>query len=486
MPRSCFPNSGEQKKTNGKRMKENFMERTELEKRKPIFDNRAIFLLLWPVLIEQTLASTVGIADTIMVSSVGDAAVSAVGLIDTINNMFIQIFTAIATGTTVVVAQLSGRRDTDGIHKTVGQSSALMTMIMTLIGLIVILFGAPIFDLLYPKVETAVRSDALLYFRMTGASYPFFALMIILTGIFRGSGNTRTPMRISLWVNVINIVLNAVFIYGLHMGVVGAALATLIARMVGTLMMVAATLRKYGRYVFRWKNLRFTGRILKPVLNISLPSGLDTALFQGGRLIVSIFVARMATAAISANTVAGSMFGLICIPGNSFHVVATTVAGQCYGAGKRCEARRNLMKCTLIAVGMLAALSVALYWVAPYLVSAYRPSAEAKPIAVSIVRLYLVMIPLSWPTAFVTAGGLRAVDDVRFVTLVSIPSMWIVRVIGAWVLGVRLNMGPFGLNLAMGLDWVVRSFFYIPRILTLKRLKTDAEPKNVKSAESDV
>ena len=113
---------------NGKRMKENFMERTELEKRKPIFDNRAIFLLLWPVLIEQTLASTVGIADTIMVSSVGDAAVSAVGLIDTINNMFIQIFTAIATGTTVVIAQLSGRRDDDGIHKTVGQSSALMKM----------------------------------------------------------------------------------------------------------------------------------------------------------------------------------------------------------------------------------------------------------------------------------------------------------------------------------------------------------------------
>ena len=467
-------------------MKENFMERTELEKRKPIFDNRAIFLLLWPVLIEQTLASTVGIADTIMGSSVGDAAVSAVGLIDTINNMFIQIFTAIATGTTVVIAQLSGRRDDDGIHKTVGQSSALMTLIMTLIGLMVILFGAPIFDLLYPKVETAVRSDALVYFKVTGASYPFFALMIILTGIFRGSGNTRTPMLISLWVNIINIALNAVFIYGFHMGVAGAAIATLIARIVGTLMMVAATLHKYGRYVFRWENLRFTGRILKPVLNISLPSGLDTALFQGGRLIVSIFVARMATAAISANTIAGSMFGLICIPGNSFNVVATTVAGQCYGAGERREARRNLMKCTLIAVAMLAGLSVALYWFAPYLVSAYQPSAEAKPIAVSIVRLYLVMIPLSWPTAFVTAGGLRAVDDVKFVTMVSIPSMWIVRVVGAWLLGVKLNMGPFGLNLAMGLDWVVRSAFYIPRILTLKRLKTDAEPEIAKSAEPDV
>ena len=462
------------------------MERTELERRQPIFTNKAIFLLLWPVLIEQTLASTVGIADTVMVSSAGDAAVSAVGLIDTINNMFIQIFTAIATGATVVIAQLSGRRDDDGIHKTVGQSSALMTLVMTLIGLSVILFGAQIFDLLYPKVEGTVRTNALVYFRITGASYPFFALMIILTGIFRGSGNTRTPMRISLWVNIINIVLNAVFIYGFSMGVGGAALATLIARIAGAVMMVLATLQKYGRSVFQWNNLRLSGRILKPVLNISLPSGLDTALFQGGRLIVSIFVAQMATAAISANTIAGSMFGLICIPGNSFNVVATTVAGQCYGAGARREARHNLLKCTLIAVAMLAGLSVILYWIVPYIVLAYQPSAEAKPIAVSIVRLYLVMIPLSWPTAFVTAGGLRAVDDVKFTTMVSIPSMWIIRVVGAWVLGVKLNMGPFGLNLAMGLDWVVRTCFYIPRILTLKRLKTDVEPEIVKSPGVEV
>ncbi len=454
------------------------MASTVLEKRQRIFDNKAIFTLLWPVLIEQTLASTVGIADTVMVSSAGDTAVSAVGLIDTINNMFIQIFTAIATGATVIVAQLSGRKDEDGVRRTVGQSTALMGLVMATIGLAVVLFKAPVFDLLYPKVETAVRENALSYFMLTGASYPFFGLMIILTGLFRGSGNTRLPMYLSFLVNLINIALNAVFIFACDMGAAGAALATLIARIVGAVLMLAASVRKYGRGAFTLKNMRFTGGILKPVLNISFPAGLDQLLFQGGRLIVSIFVARMGTAAISGNTIGGSMFGLICIPGGAFNVVTTTVAGQCYGAGARREAKRDMLKCVLMAIAMMAGLSVILYWIVPYIVLAYHPTEAAKPIAISIVRLYLVMIPLSWPTSFVAASGLRAVDDVRFTTAISIPSMWIVRVLGAWVLGFKCGMGPLGLNLAMGLDWVVRSFFYIPRILTLKRLKTDVEPKS--------
>ena len=262
------------------------MERTELERREVMFTNKRIFRLLWPVLIEQTLASTVGIADTIMVSNIGDTAVSAVGLIDTINNMFIQIFASISTGATVVIAQLSGRGDHDGVKRTVSQTVALMTVVMSTIALCVIAFGSYIVDILYPEIETAVRDNALAYFRITGASYPFFGMMTIITGIFRGSGNTKTPMRISLGVNLINVALNAVFIFGLGMGVSGAALATLIARVVGMLLLFRSLLAKYGKDIMKWINLRFTKAILKPVLNISLPSGFDTALFQSGRLII--------------------------------------------------------------------------------------------------------------------------------------------------------------------------------------------------------
>ena len=459
------------------------MERTELERREVMFTNKRIFRLLWPVLIEQTLASTVGIADTIMVSNIGDTAVSAVGLIDTINNMFIQIFAAISTGATVIIAQLSGRGDHGGVKRTVSQTVALMTLVMSTIALCVSAFGSYIVDILYPEIEPAVRENALAYFRITGASYPFFGMMTIITGIFRGSGNTKTPMRVSLGVNLINVGLNALFIFGLDMGVTGAALATLIARIVGMLLLFRVLLAKYGKDILKWVNLRFTKAILKPVLNISLPSGFDTALFQSGRLIISVFVGTMTTAQMSGNTIAGSMFGLICIPGMSFAIVATTVAGQCYGAGRRREARTNLLKCLWMSMAFLSALSVVLYFILPQVVAIYKPSAEAQPVAISILKLYLVMIPLTWPPAFVAAHGLRAVNDVRFVTMISIPSMWIMRVVGAWFIGIKLGMGPLGLNLAMCLDWVVRTAFYVPRILMMKRLKTDVLPE---SAEQKV
>ncbi|MBR5520299.1 MAG: MATE family efflux transporter [Clostridia bacterium] len=462
------------------------MERTELERREVMFTNKRIFQLLWPVLIEQALASTVGIADTIMVSNVGDTAVSAVGLIDTINNMFIQIFSAISVGATVIIAQLSGRGDQRGVKRTVSQTVALMTLVMTSIALCVLLFGSYIVDILYPSIETAVRDNALTYFRLTALSYPFFGMMTIITGIFRGNGNTQTPMRISLGVNFVNVGLNALFIFGLDMGVAGAALATLLARVVGMLLMTRSLLKKYGTDVLKWVNLRFTKAVLKPVLNISLPSGFDTALFQSGRLIISVFVGTMTTAQMSGNTIANSMFGLICIPGMAFCIVATTVTGQCYGAGRRREARRNLLKCIWIAVALLSALSVVLYFIVPHLVDIYNPSADAKPVAISILHLYLVMIPLTWPPAFVSAHGLRAVNDVRFVTSISIPSMWIMRVIGAWFLGIKLGMGPLGLNLAMCLDWVVRTVVYVPRIAMLKRLKTDVALEPVEKSEAEV
>ena len=261
------------------------MERTELERREVMFTNKRIFRLLWPVLIEQTLASTVGIADTIMVSNIGDTAVSAVGLIDTINNMFIQIFAAISTGATVIIAQLSGRGDHGGVKRTVSQTVALMTLVMSTIALCVIAFGSYIVDILYPEIEPAVRENALVYFRITGASYPFFGMMTIITGIFRGSGNTKTPMRVSLGVNLINVGLNALLIFGFDMGVAGAALATLIARIVGMLLLFRVLLAKYGKDILKWVNLRFTKAILKPVLNISL-NKIQASLFQARLFLV--------------------------------------------------------------------------------------------------------------------------------------------------------------------------------------------------------
>ncbi len=437
------------------------------------FDAKAIMKLSWPIFVEHALGATVGLADTVMVSHVGDTAVSAVGLVDSINMLFLSVFLAIATGTTVVIAQMYGRRDRKGILRCVGQSSLLMTSIMIVVSLLVLLFKGQIFDLLYPRVETAVRTNGLNYFLVTAASYPAIALFSNLAAVFRGKGHTRISMQSSVVVNIINISLNALFIYGFSMGVVGAALATTIARIVGCLILIAAEVREDGRHVFSFENMRLSRDILKPLLGVSLPAGLDALLFQSGKIIVSVFIGILSTGEVSAHVIAGSTFGIISIPGNALAVAATTAGGQCYGAGLKRQARNVVLRCTSYSTALLAVMSLILYFPAPLIIGLYNPTKEALPIAIKLFRLLLVMIPTFWSTAFVTSNGLRAVADVKFVTAVSVVSMWTMRVFSAWLLGIKFGMGAYGIMLAMGLDWVLRTAFYVPRLFLKKSLRTD-------------
>lgn len=437
------------------------------------FTTKDIVKMAWPVVVEFALAATVGISDTIMVSNVGDVAVSAVGLIDSVNMLFISVFTAIATGTTVVVAQLFGKGDRDNIHKTIAQSSLLLFLVMSVVTIVVVIFNRQIFDIIYPEVDTAVRNNSLSYFIITAFTYPLFAIFLNLAGAFRGKGNTKISMRGSIIINVVNISLNALLIFGFDMGVVGAAIATLIGRFCGCILLIKAEIQTDGRHVFSLENMRLKKSLLAPVLKISLPAGFDALLFQSGKIIVSSFIGKMGTGAISANVIANSTFGLISIPGNALAVTATSIAGQCYGAGLRRDAKKNILKCIYFAACLMAIISIILYFPAPYIIQAYNPSAQAKPIAINLFRLLLLMIPLSWPTAFIASNGLRAVNDIKYVTVVSIISMWSMRVFMAWFLGVKLNFGPYGVSIAMGLDWVMRSLFYMPRVFLLKKIKSN-------------
>jgi putative MATE family efflux protein len=440
-------------------------------------NNRQIFRLLWPILIEQALSSFVGLADMIVVSHVGDAAVSAVGLVDSVNILLINVFSAIAAGATVIVSQRAGQNDREGIFKTIGQASFVIVCIMLTVSALAMTFSTNIFDALYPGVASDVRANGLIYFRITAFNYALIALYATLAGSMRGQGDVRTPMRVALMINVINVTLNVVFTYVFHMGVAGIAFATMIGWASGALVMVSLTIRRNTRRIFSFSNIRPQKNILFPVFRIGLPSGLDSLLFHCGKIITQVFLSGMGTHNIAGMVIAGSMFGLFCIPGNSFAIAVTTLVGQNYGAGLYRTARRMLLRCIVLATALMSVISLGAYWVVPFLVSLYKPTASAAPVAIQILRLYLVMIPLFWPVAFITSNGLRAVSDVVYSTTVSVSSMWTMRVGCAWVLGVYFNLGPFGIALAMGLDWIVRGMFYIPRILTLKRLKEDQPDK---------
>ncbi|MBQ5973534.1 MAG: MATE family efflux transporter [Oscillospiraceae bacterium] len=437
------------------------------------YDLRYMAKISWPVFIEYGLGATVGLADTVMVSNLGSVAVSSVGLADSINMVFLMIYNAVATGTTVVVAQSHGAGDRRTIRRAVGQSTFFGVVLMLAVGALMLAFRGPLFHLLYPRVEAGLTESALAYMVLTSCSYPVFALFANLSGALRGIGRTRDVMIASVVINVANIALNAVFLYGVGMGVMGAALATLIGRTAGCIILIVQTVRVWGRDVFALSNMIPRRDLIGRIMSVSLPSGLDTMLFQAGKIIVSTFIGTMGTALISANTIAMSAFGIICIPGNALAVTGVTITGQCWGAERRRLARENLLKCCLFSVILLTLESVVLWFPAPWIIRAYSPEPDAFDEAVRLFRTLLVIIPLFWPTAFCSASGLRAADDVRFVTVISIVSMWVFRVGFAWVLGIWLGWGPFGVCLAMGLDWVCRSAFYMPRIAMGKKMRRE-------------
>ena len=438
-----------------------------------LYKNKNIFKLLWPILIEQTLSSMVGITATVMVSNVGGYAVSAVGLVDSLNILLMNVFVAIAAGATVVISQLSGKGDTVNIRKSISQATVLAVMVASAIGIVLLVFGSSAFSLLFGKVEPLVKQNGLIYMSMSAISYPFLAIFSTLAGVLRGQSNSRTPMIAAVMVNIVNVSFNSIFIYGMGLGVFGAALGTLSGRITGALILIIAICRTEGKGVFNLKHFKFDKDILKPILHIGIPSGLDSLLFNGGKIIVQIFLSGMGTDAITGNVIAGSIFGLLCIPGNAFQLAVITISGRCYGAGLVKEAKYNIFKCSGLAMTFLAMVSLILVWFARPILSIYNPSEGAFPYALTLFYLYLVAIPITWPMSFIMPSGLRSVNDVKFVTLISIISMWLIRVLGGWFFGVYLNLGPFGINLAMCLDWVFRGSFYIPRLLTLKKLKQD-------------
>ncbi|MDF2686225.1 MAG: efflux family protein [Clostridia bacterium] len=361
-----------------------------------MYKNKNIFKLLWPILIEQTLSAMVGITDTVMVSQVGGHAVSAVGLVDSLNILLMNLFVAVAAGSTVVISQLAGKGDKVNLRKSISQAIFLAVIVSSLIGIILLIFGSSAFSILFGRVEPLVKQNGLVYMSVTAFSFPFVAIFSTLSGALRGQSNSRTPMIASVVVNLINVTFNAIFIYGMGLGVFGAAIATLMGRIVGSVILIISIYKIEGKEVFKLKNFKLTKNILTPILKVGIPSGLDSLLFNGGKIIVQIFLSGMGTDAIAGNVIAGSLFGILCIPGNAFQLAVITVAGNCFGAGLHKEARYNTIKCNFFAMGFLAIISLILVSFVKPIVSIYNPSDGAMPYAVTLLYLYLVAIPLFW------------------------------------------------------------------------------------------
>ena len=431
-----------------------------------MFTRQALWRLILPLVLEQLLLVTVGMADTVMVSTVGEAAVSGISLVDQVNVLLIQIFAALATGGAVVASQYLGRRDRENACRSAKQLVYATFGMAVAIGALVLVLNRHILRLVFGNVEPDVMQAAETYFWLSALSYPMLALYNAGAALFRSMGNSRISLFASLIMNVINIGGNALLIYGLNWGVAGAATATLASRTVAGLMMMLL-LRNRDNPIFleRLFHPEWNGGILKSILRVGVPNGLENGMFQIGKLLVLSLITSFGTAATAANAIANSVASVVNVPGSAISLSLITVVGQCMGADDSRQAvayTRKLMLAVYVSMGTLSAL---LFCFAGPLVALFHIGAAASVMAAEVLRWCAVFSATVWPLSFTLPNALRAAGDAKFTMVVSMLSMWIFRIGFSYLLAQFMDWGLLGVWVAMFIDWIVRALVFLIRFL---------------------
>ncbi len=430
----------------------------------PLFTGHDLKTLLIPLVAEQFLAVSMGMADTLMVSSVGEAAISGVSLVDTLNTLILQVLLALATGGAVVASQYLGRGDHKSARKGASQLYTCLLTATTCMGALCIALCTPLLRLIFGAIDAEVMRHARTYFLVSAVSYPFMGVYGAGAALFRAQGDSRTAMYASLVMNVINICGNALLIYGFGLGVLGAALATLAGRMFAAAYVTRQLQRPANPMrIASLASLRPDGAYIRRILAIGVPNGLENGMFHFGKLILSSLVSTLGTSAIAANAVANTLSSLANIPGNAVSMAMTPVVGRCLGAGRREEAMRTTRTLMKIAGIGLACTNLALFLLIPHITPWFSLSAEAAALTVFVVRTFnAVSIPF-WALSFTLPNALRAGGDATFTMAVSMASMWLFRVLACYVFVLRFDMGLFGVWLGMYIDWICRSACFVVR-----------------------
>lgn len=434
-----------------------------------MFSNRMLRRLLIPLIIEQVLTSLVGTVDTMMVSNVGSAAISGVSLVDSINKLILFLFTALGTGGAIVCAQYLGRGDKSNSNKAGRQVliSALALGILT--GAVCFGLRKVLLHLIFGQVEADVMQAAETYFLITSLSYPFIALFNASSALYRAAGNTRLPMVVSAASNGLNVVGNAVLMFVFHMGVAGAAISTLISFIVAAVVMLAFQ-RRPGQQieVGRLTALRPDWKVILLVLSIGLPTGVENAMFQFGKLMVQSTVSTLGTTAIAANAVVTVLEYMSSMPSTAIGTGLMTVAGQCIGAGELDEAKYNIKKLTLWGAVVLLAANWLIFGLTFPVVWLAGMEADAAQLTIHVMLVISIVKPFLWPLSFLPINGMRAAGDVKFGMIASTISMWVFRVGLTTVLCRFLGVGLVGIWCGYFADWFVRSVVFSLRYVSGK------------------
>ncbi len=445
---------------------------------------QSVSRLAMPVLFEQICIVIMGMINTMLAANLGKEAISAIGMVDTINNIIISFFSALAIGGTVVVAQYIGHNDPEKANQGAGQALISSLLIAILVTAAMFLTRNLLISALFGEAEAAVLSAARDYFSVVLWSYIPIALVSIAFGILRGAGDTRTPMVVSILMNFGNVIFSIVLIYGLNLewgglalrlpalGVRGAAIGLTLARTAGLMLVMIPLLR--GSRLIRLGSLRhfrFDIDLLKCIFRLGVPASAEQLMFNGGKLIVQTFLVSLGTVAMAANSIANSVTSLVMVPGSALSIAATTLVGQQIGRGQPKEAQKLLKFLVFSASAAIGMVSLLLLPFLNVLLRSYTQDPATVAASKLVIITYLAATPFFWPMSFIAPSGLRGAGDVRFTMLVSMISMWLLRILMGYVLTVILPLGVLGIWIAMYIDWLGRGAFFLRRMTGTRWMK---------------
>lgn len=426
-----------------------------------IYSNADLRKLILPLIMEQLLAILVGMLDTVMISGVGEAAVSGVSLVDNINILVIQVFAALATGGAVVAGHALGQQNEEAAGRSAWQM-VLFLLYTSVINTIVLIGGNKgILRAIFGQVEEEVMRSAATYLIITGFSICPLALYNGCAALFRAMGDSKTTMYISLLMNFMNLVGNAVLIFIFKLGVAGAAISTTISRTAAAGIIFYLLFRQGKAICFR---NRVTARInieqVKKILYIGVPNGLENSLFQLGKILLLSLVSTFGTSAIAANAVCGTVANFNILPGMAIGMAILSVTSYCIGAGDYEQARYYTKKLMRLTSVCMIGVSIIMILLCRKMLLLYHLTPETEELAVQVIRYHAFMCMFAWVPSFSLPNTLRAAGDVMWTMVIAIVSMWVFRIGTAYFFSNVFHLGLIGIWIAMTIDWMFRGICY--------------------------
>ncbi len=439
------------------------MRQTVTENR--LFSKKDLRKLIIPLILEQTLAITVGMADTMMISSAGEAAVSGVSLVDMFNNLIISVLAALATGGAVVTSQCIGAGRREEACRSARQLVFTEAAITIGISVLVLLFHRQILGLFFGQIEADVMQNAIIYLIISVFSFPLLAVYDSCAALYRSMGNAQITLKISLLMNVINVVGNAIGVYVLKLGVAGVAIPSLVSRGVAGVVLFTLLHNPDNLVFLTREKFKVDATIVKRILFIGIPSGIENGIFQLGRVLVVSIIAAFGTSQIAANGVANSLDSMGCIVGQAMSLAMITVIGRCVGAGEEGQVRYYTKKLLGETYFYTAVINSIILLLLPWILQIYGLGEETTRLSYILVMIHDGMAIFLWPASFVLPNMLRACNDVKYTMVVSIFSMITFRIGFSYVFGVRMGWMAVGVWAAMVIDWVFRVLCFVGRYL---------------------